>query len=120
MICRRAVCVLHGRIPRVALLTLAAEPQSATVLAERRWIRWVNAIGQVEFLRATIFRAEHGQHALRSEWRFAEAHTQRVINRVRHRGNGRGERAFTGFFRPKRPLGINALDDDRFNLRRLG
>ena len=111
---------MHDReIVRVALRTFALEKQRAAMLAKSCGIRGIYAAGHLNFFRAGFFRAQSGKHALRRERRFAQAHSDRILNRIRDRGNRRGQRTFARFFRAKRAFGIDALHNDRIQFREI-
>src|SRR5512146_1275292 len=103
----------------MALRAFATEPQRAAVLAESLRRGGIDTAGHLSLLRA-LLRAQRGQHALRRERRFAQANADCVVDRVRDRRNGRRERALACLLGTERAFGIDALDDDGLDLRRLG
>src|SRR5690348_3740702 len=98
--------------------TFATEPERASVFAEARGIGGIHVFSQIYFF-CVFLRANGSQHTLGREGGLAQAHADRVINRICDRRNRRRERALTAFFCAEWPLGIDALDDERLDFRRL-
>src|SRR5437016_3364090 len=102
----------------MALRALAAIPQRSTMLAESLWRSGIDSLCKIQGLRV-VLGTQRGKHALRREWRFMQPNANCVVDSVRDRGNGRRERAFAAFFGAERTFGINTLNDDGLDLRRL-
>src|SRR5262245_43810797 len=63
--------------------------------------------------------AKRTQHFRWGEGELAEPNPDRVVNGVRERGNRRMQRSLAGFFCAVRAFGIEALDDQRSDFRRV-
>src|SRR5713226_4092740 len=106
------------QIEPMALRPFAPKPQRSPVFAKTRGRRRIRTFGQVHELRV-LLRAQCRQDTLRREGTLVQPNANRVINGVRDCGNGRCQRAFAALLGAERAFGIDALDDDGFDFRRL-
>src|SRR5579864_7806617 len=63
-----------------------------------------------------LFFAQRVQDFIGGDGSRIDAHADGVENRIRNRGNRRGERAFAGLLRAEGAFRIDTLDDDRLDL----
>ena len=80
--------------------------------------RRIHALSQIQQLRI-LLRPQRRQHSLRRKRRFMQPHTNRIVDRIRDRRDGCGQRPFAAFFGAERAFGIDAFDDDRLDFRRF-
>src|SRR5580700_4703588 len=97
---------------------LAFEPERSTMFAEVSWRSWIDTLGEVHRFRVFLG-TQGGQHPLRRKRRFVQADSDGVVDGVRNGRNGRGKRSFTAFLGAEGALGIDALNDDGFDLWRF-
>ena len=109
--------ISHGTC-RMALLTFDFEPKRSTVLAEFFGRSWINSFGQIQLL-GIFLGAERSENALGREWRLVQTNSDCIVNCVRDRGDGCGQRTFAAFFGAKRAFRIDALNNHSFDLGRF-
>src|SRR3989442_6521979 len=105
---------------RLALARVARCPEPPE-RALRIRLAVAEAVGTDPVLRhaPVVAQAERVEDLLRGDRRLVEAHADRVVHRVRDRGNDRVERSLARLLRTERSLRVDRLDDDRLERRRV-
>src|SRR5438094_3902516 len=105
---------------RLALARVGRCPQ-APERALRIRLAVAEAVGTDAVLRdaPVVAQAERVEDLLRCDGRLVEAHADRVVHRVRDRGDDRVERSLARLLRTERPLRVDRLHDDRLERRRV-
>src|SRR6478672_8515247 len=98
--------------------TFASKPKRAAMFAEMSGGRRIDSLCQVDFL-VCRFSSQSGEHSLGSERYLMQTNTDCVVYGVGNCGNGCCEGTFTTFLGAERAFGIDALHDNRLNLRRF-
>src|SRR5579862_1552738 len=102
----------------MTLRPFAFEAERSSVFAEARGIGWIDAFGQIQTFRF-LLGPYRSQDAFRCKWRFMQPHADCVVDRIGDGRNRSGKRSFAALLGAEWTLGIDALDDDRLDLRRL-